>query len=182
MNDSNNNLPYINDLKEFHAAIFYDCDGVLTDNRVLVTENGVESVFFNRSDGLAISFFREQGIHQAIISTETNDVVESRAEKLRIPVVHKLDSNHLDKGQVLQSYAEKNGIDLTHSIFIGNDINDLPALELVGYPACPSDAEEEVKIFVESKKEKDGKAWISTKSGGAGVVRELMRVIMAPST
>ena len=173
-------LPTITELKEHNAAIFYDCDGVLTDNRVLVTEEGSEAVFFNRSDGLAISQFRTLGIHQAIISTETNDVVERRAEKLHIPVIHKLDSDptHPDKGTVLRSYAEQNGINLEHCIFIGNDLNDLPALELVGYPACPADAEEEILTFIKNRLENcesEKKGWISTKPGGYGVVRELMR-------
>ena len=164
-----NTLPPISDI----SAIFYDCDGVLTDNRVLVTEQGVESVFFNRSDGLAIAEFRKLGIHQAIISTETNDVVERRAEKLKIPVIHKLNSQALDKGTVLEAYAAQHNIDLQQSIFIGIDINDLPALKLVGYPCCPADAEEEVLSYCESRN-----GWISTKPGGYGVVRELMRVLL----
>ena len=163
-------LPTISDI----SAIFYDCDGVLTDNRVLTDEHGVESVFFNRSDGLAIAEFRKLGIHQAIISTETNDVVERRAEKLKIPVIHKLDTQALDKGTVLRDYASQNNIDLQHAIFIGNDINDLPALKLVGYPCCPADAEIEVRDFIESQIS-EGHGWISTRPGGYGVVRELYR-------
>ena len=164
-----NTLPPISDI----SAIFYDCDGVLTDNRVLVTEQGVESVFFNRSDGLAIAEFRKLGIHQAIISTETNDVVERRAEKLKIPVIHKLDTQSLDKGTVLKQYCAENRISLENALFIGNDINDLPALELVGYPCCPADPEIEVRSYCESQN-----GWISTKPGGYGVVRELMRVLL----
>ena len=162
-------LPTISDI----SAIFYDCDGVLTDNRVLVSETGVESVFFNRSDGLAIAEFRKLGIHQAIISTETNDVVERRAEKLHIPVIHKLDTQALDKGTALKNYASQHNISLENSIFIGNDINDLPALKLVGYPCCPADAEMEVRSYCESRN-----GWISNSRGGYGVVRELMRVLL----
>ena len=187
MNDKKPNhyhLPSINDLKNHNAAIFYDCDGVLTDNRVLVTETGVESVFFNRSDGLAISQFRNLGVHQAIISTETNPVVARRAEKLHIPVIHKLDTDPVqrDKGEVLRSYCTENNISLEYSIFIGNDINDLPALKLVGYPCCPADAEEEVKTFITERLRKDGKAWISTRTGGCGVIRELMRELESSAT
>ncbi len=195
MNENNNNytLPSIEEIKSNHGAIFYDCDGVLTDNRVLVTETGVESVFFNRSDGLAIARFRELGIHQAIISTETNDVVERRAEKLRVPVVHKLDSLQVDKGQVLKKYCDENSISIRDSIFIGNDINDLPALSLVGYPCCPADAEREVLSFITKRLDhvriseevkndiiEMGECrggWISTLHGGYGVVRELLRVL-----
>ena len=162
-------LPTIEELKNNHGAIFYDFDGVMTDNRVLVNDTGFESVFCNRSDGLAIAEFRHLGIHQAIISTETNDVVERRAEKLHIPVIHKLDTSHIDKGTVLEKYCTENGIDPSHSIFIGNDINDMPALKLVGYPCCPADAYQPVK---------DIAVWISTKNGGYGVVRELMDALL----
>ncbi len=166
-------LPTIEEIKSNHGAIFYDCDGVLTDNRVLTDEHGVEAVFFNRSDGLAIAEFRHLSIHQAIISTETNPVVARRAEKLQISVIHKLDTSHIDKGTVLEKYCAENGISLQHTIFIGNDLNDLPALKLVGYPCCPADAEMEVRAFCESQN-----GWISTKPGGYGVVRELMRVLL----
>ena len=162
-------LPTIEELKNNHGAIFYDFDGVMTDNRVLVNDTGSESVFCNRSDGLAIAEFRHLGIHQAIISTETNDVVERRAEKLHIPVIHKLDTSHIDKGTVLEKYCTENGIDPSHSIFIGNDINDMPALKLVGYPCCQADAYQPVK---------DIAVWISTKNGGYGVVRELMDALL----
>ena len=168
-------LPTIEELKNNHGAIFYDFDGVMTDNRVLVNDTGFESVFCNRSDGLAISEFRRLGIHQAIISTETNPVVARRAEKLKIPVVHKLDFIHLDKGSVLEAYAEQNGIDLQYSIFIGNDINDLPALKLVGYPCCPEDDEDKVIAFINSARDKSGRGWIGSRAGGCGIVRETMR-------
>ena len=162
-------LPTIEEIKSNHGAIFYDCDGVLTDNRVLTDEHGVEAVFFNRSDGLAIAEFRHLSIHQAIISTETNPVVARRAEKLQISVIHKLDTSYIDKGTVLEKYCAENGISLQHTIFIGNDLNDLPALKLVGYPCCPADAYQPVK---------DIAVWISTKNGGFGVVRELMDVLL----
>lgn len=159
------------------SAIFYDCDGVLTDNRVLLSEDGKEAVFFNRGDGLAVNEFRKLGIHQAIISTETNDVVKRRAEKLKIPVIYRFDTYNLNKGTVLREYANNNNIDLQHAIFIGNDINDLPALEIVGFPCAPIDAEEEVVTFVELKANENGNGLIIKKKGGDGVVRELYRYL-----
>ena len=184
-------LPTIEEIKTA-GAIFYDCDGVLTNNHVLVSEDGKESAFFSRSDGLAISEFRKIGIHQAIISTEINPIVAYRAEKLQIPVIYRLDSLSFDKGTVLKRYAAENRIDLGVSIFIGNDINDLPALKLVGYPAAPNDAEEEIISFLHNRiencvsrtrQEKCNNSnimggWISTTSGGCGVVRELYRELI----
>lgn len=168
-------------LPEMHtvSAIIYDCDGVLTDNKVLVSEDGKELVFFNRSDGYAISQFKKMGIYQAIISTETNDVVSKRAEKLGIPVIYKLDSKCLDKGEVLSAYALEKSFDLQNCIFIGNDLNDLSALSIVGYPCAPADAEKEILDYLTERinSEQNQSGWISSRAGGCGVVRELYSLI-----
>ena len=67
--------------------IFYDFDGVMTNNKVSLSEDGKESVIVNRSDGLAISYFKKMNIKQFIISSETNPVVSKRAKKLKINAV-----------------------------------------------------------------------------------------------
>lgn len=145
--------------------IFYDFDGVMTDNRVLVDENGTESVFVNRSDGLAVSKLRKNGFFQAIISTESNSVVEKRANKLQIPVFHNVD----DKGEFIRNYITENKIDRSQTAFVGNDINDISAYQEVAVKICPSDAYEEIldmaDIVMESK-------------GGHGVIRELMNLLI----
>ena len=64
--------------------IVYDFDGVMTNNKVMIDENGNEFVQVNRADGLAISVIKEIGIDQIIISSEMNNVVSKRAEKLNI--------------------------------------------------------------------------------------------------
>lgn len=145
--------------------IFYDFDGVMTDNRVLVDETGTEAVFCNRSDGLAVSKLKEAGYTQLILSTEVNSVVEQRAEKLKLPVIHGVS----DKGVTLRSYMDEHKISKYNAIFIGNDLNDIPAFNLVGVKMCPSDAEEVVKSL-------PGMIIINRKSG-EGVIRELYRMM-----
>jgi 3-deoxy-D-manno-octulosonate 8-phosphate phosphatase (KDO 8-P phosphatase) len=141
--------------------IVYDFDGVLTDNRVIVNEDGVDSVTVNRADGLAISILKAKGIRQIILSTETNKVVKARAKKLKIPVIQGLK----DKKQALLAYCKKNKISANNTIYIGNDINDISTMSVVGYPASPSDAAIAVRRI--SKIKLDA-------CGGAGVVRELL--------
>ena len=141
-------------------CIAYDFDGVMTDNKVIVNENGIESVAVNRSDGLAVSLLREAGIDQVIISTEQNPIVSVRARKLNLPVMQDVE----DKGEAIRKYCNERHYDLSDVMFIGNDINDLPALKLVGYRGCPADAHEKVSNVCD---------WISTCKGGEGVVREL---------
>ena len=144
------------------SCIFYDFDGVMTDNRVLVDQNGMEYVYVNRSDGLGVAALKAAGVTQVIISTEVNPVVERRAEKLGIPVVHGVK----DKGETVKNYCAEHGIDASRAVFMGNDINDIPAFMAVGFKVCPADAEPEVK---------DKADWISSCKGGYGAVRDLYR-------
>ncbi len=144
--------------------IVYDFDGVLTDNKVIVREDGLESVVVNRSDGLAIGMIKKMGIEQIVLSKERNKVVEARANKLNILAIRGID----DKRKELMDYCSKNNISLKNVVYIGNDINDLEPMKMVGYPICPLDAYEEIKEI--SK-------FILNTPGGAGVVRELIRYI-----
>ena len=156
-----NNRDVISDIE----LLIYDCDGVLTDNKVIVDENGKESVVFNRGDGFAISKIKKDlGIKQIIISTEKNPIIIKRCEKLNIEAINGIE----DKEQMVKSYCDNNGIDLRHVMFIGNDLNDKCAMEIVGFTGCPLDAEYEIKTISN---------WISEKKGGDGVIRDLYRCL-----
>ncbi len=150
--------------KNLIKLIIYDFDGVMTDNRLLVDENGKESVFVNRGDGYAISKIKKLGIKQIIVSTEINRVVSRRAEKLGIDVIHGVS----DKEKVVCKYCEAHGINTENVLFVGNDLNDLPAMGIVRYKAAPRDAEEEILAVAD---------WISEKGGGEGVIRDLYRCL-----
>ncbi|MGO9482314.1 MAG: KdsC family phosphatase [Candidatus Kryptoniota bacterium] len=141
--------------------IVYDFDGVMTDNTAIVDETGNESVVVNRSDGLAIKVFKSAGIQQVIISTERNKVVAARAVKLDIPVLQGIDN----KKEALTDYCYQKGLKLDRVIYIGNDVNDVPAMKLVGYPMAPQDAYPEAKKIA---------TFVIPASGGKGVVRELL--------
>ncbi|MDD5773387.1 MAG: HAD hydrolase family protein [bacterium] len=151
------------ELKNIRLVV-YDCDGVLTDNKVILREDGLESVSFNRSDGLAIGMIKKMGIDQIILSKERNKVVEARANKLGILAIRGID----DKKKELINYCIKKNISLKNVVYIGNDINDLEPMKIVGYPICPADAYEEIKEIV---------TFIIDVNGGSGVVRELIRYI-----
>ena len=109
--------------------LVYDFDGVMTDNKVYIDQNGIESVQVNRADGLGVSEIKKLGLKQLIISTEKNSVVGSRAEKLKIPFLQGID----DKKSSLINYCKEINIDLKHVGFVGNDINDKEAMEIVGF-------------------------------------------------
>jgi len=142
------------------SLIFYDFDGVMTDNKVIVDENGKESVVCNRSDGLAVAKIKELGIPQAIISTEENKVVAARAAKLKIPVIQGV----ADKKVAMLAYCAEQGVSPADVVYVGNDLNDLDAMIAVGCPVCPNDACNEVKRIAKA---------VLPVDGGNGVVRAL---------
>jgi N-acylneuraminate cytidylyltransferase len=145
--------------------IVYDFDGVMTDNKVIVNENGIESVIVNRSDGLAIDILKRQGFEQIILTTETNSVVEVRANKLGIPVLKGVK----DKKNTLIEFCNERNISLKDVLYVGNDINDLQVMECVGWPICPIDASREIK--------KISKIVLNTR-GGEGVIKEILNLII----
>lgn len=144
--------------------IVYDFDGVMTDNRVIVFQDGTEAVIVNRADGLGVDHIRLFGIPQLILSTETNPVVKARANKLGLEVIASCE----DKRIALKNYCVQNGFDLGKVLYIGNDINDLEVMKIVGYPVAPADAHPDITEI----------ACIVTKAkGGEGVARELADLI-----
>lgn len=145
--------------------IVYDFDGVMTDNRVIVFQDGTEAVIVNRADGLGVDRFRSFGIPQLILSTETNPVVKSRAAKLHLKVI----ASCKDKKSALENYCAQNGYDLNRVMYIGNDLNDLEVMKIVGFPVAPADAHPEIKKV----------AKLTTEAkGGEGVVKELSDYLM----
>lgn len=145
--------------------IAYDFDGVMTDNKVIISEDGKESVIVNRGDGLGVSRLKQMGITQIILSTEENPVVAARGKKLGIQVIQGIQN----KRDALLGFCDKEKIDLQKVLYIGNDINDFDAMMEAGMKVCPADAEQEIKEIADI---------ILEKSGGEGVIRELLRHIV----
>lgn len=145
--------------------IVYDFDGVMTDNKVYVDQNGNEMVQVSRADGLGVSEIKKLGIEQIIISTEKNPVVIKRAKKLNIKCLQGIDN----KKQALEEYCYEKNINLQNTAFVGNDINDLEALEVAGYSFCPADAHKSIK---------DISIYTFMSNGGEGVIREIFDLII----
>ena len=144
--------------------IAFDFDGVFTDNTVYVTQDGVESVRCWRSDGLGLSRLQSVGVQAFIISTEANPVVTARAKKLKMPCKQGVE----DKAATILETCRELGIASKQTMFVGNDINDIPAFKSVGVPVAVADACPEVYPHVIYRTEK---------SGGFGAVREVCDLI-----
>lgn len=140
--------------------IVYDFDGVMTDNRVIVLQDGTEGVIANRADGLGVDFFRSADVPQLILSTETNPVVKARAAKLKLEVI----ASCSDKRAALRMYCKENGYELQRVLYVGNDINDVEVMKIVGFPVAPADAHAEVRAIAKL---------VTDAKGGEGVVKEL---------
>jgi 3-deoxy-D-manno-octulosonate 8-phosphate phosphatase (KDO 8-P phosphatase) len=147
-------------LKNIEAIIF-DFDGVLTDNKVYLDQNGRESVSCSRADGLAFDVLNKLKISTYILSTEKNTVVTARANKLNITAMQGV-KNKVDG---LRQLADQEGFNLKNILYVGNDLNDYQVMQLCGYPVCPSDSHITIK---------EVSTIILKTSGGNGIVRELL--------
>ena len=145
--------------------VVYDFDGVMTDNRVYVSQEGVETVAANRSDGLGVGWLKAAGLPQLILSTEKNPVVAARAKKLGLPVVQGIG----DKAAALQRHCEASGYDLARVLFVGNDLNDEEVMKQVGHPVCPADAYPSIREIAET---------VLCANGGHGAIRELAELLV----
>lgn len=144
--------------------IAFDFDGVFTDNTVIISENGVESVRCWRSDGLGLAQLRSLGVELVIVSTETNPVVSVRAQKLKVLSRQGVK----DKAVEILSICQDLQIKPENVMFVGNDVNDIPAFEAVGIPVAVADAYPEVYPYV---------LYRTQKSGGFGAVREICDLV-----
>jgi 3-deoxy-D-manno-octulosonate 8-phosphate phosphatase (KDO 8-P phosphatase) len=145
--------------------VILDFDGVLTDNRVYVMENGREAVACHRGDGWGIGMLKQAEIEVMILSTERNPVVSARAEKLGI----ECRQSCLDKTVATAELLEEKGVDSARVMYVGNDTNDAGAMALVGHPAAPADAHPSILKIAKT---------VTNANGGHGVVREIAHTLL----
>jgi len=143
-----------------------DFDGVLTDDRVWVDENGHEMVAALRSDALGLRLLREKtGIKVMVLSREANPVVAARCKKMDIPYLQGV----TDKASVLLGTLQKESIDPTQVIYVGNEVVDLPCFPLVGCAVAPANS------YPLVLKQAD---IVLEKCGGQGAIRELCDLLI----
>jgi 3-deoxy-D-manno-octulosonate 8-phosphate phosphatase (KDO 8-P phosphatase) len=152
-----------NDLKVFAT----DVDGVLTDAGMYYGESGEELKKFNTRDGMGIKLLQAEGVIVAIITAEQTKIVARRAKKLGISEVFQ---GAKDKVAILTNLSEKLSIPFEQMAYMGDDVNDLGALQVVGYAAAPADCVDQVRQVVH---------YICQKKGGEGAVREVIDMILA---
>jgi YrbI family 3-deoxy-D-manno-octulosonate 8-phosphate phosphatase len=141
------------------TLVVLDFDGVLTDNAVWVLQDGTEMVRCDRSDGLGLAMLTASGVTVVVMSTETNPVVAARCRKLGVPCMQGV----ADKGRELSSLIAGQRLDPARVAYVGNDVNDLGAMAVVGLPVAVADAHPRVRSAA---------VLVLTRPGGHGAVRE----------
>jgi 3-deoxy-D-manno-octulosonate 8-phosphate phosphatase (KDO 8-P phosphatase) len=155
-------VKYVHKIK----AIAMDMDGVLTDGCFYWGHEGEELKKYSFLDIMGVSLGRKAGLIFAIISGENNALVERYAQKMGIVDIYK---GSKDKAADLCSFANKYNLEMSQVCFIGDDVNDLGALELAGLSVAPANAHESVRQKVKL---------ITKNRGGQGAVRELVDLIL----
>ncbi len=141
--------------------LILDIDGVMTDGRIILDNEGNEFKAFHVRDGHGIKMLIRAGFQVAIISGRQSKVVERRARELGITDVYQKCHS---KTAALDHLSRKYGIADSEVAYVGDDIVDIPILRRVGLPIVVGDATEETKKFA---------AMITKRPGGRGGVREV---------
>ncbi|ETK37337.1 hypothetical protein MPTA5024_04435 [Microbispora sp. ATCC PTA-5024] len=147
-------------------AVVTDFDGVHTDDRAFVDSEGREIVAVSRSDGMGVALLKRAGVKVLVLSSERNPVVAARAAKLGVPVLQGLAA----KDGALREWLAAQGLDPQRVAYVGNDVNDLACMSLVGWPVAVPEAHPRVRAAA--------RVVLST-PGGSGAVRELSDRVLA---
>jgi len=145
---------------------FFDFDGVFTNNKVIVSEDGKESVVCSRSDGIGLNQLKAYGYDLCVISSEINPLVNIRCKKLKIESFNEVE----DKGLLIKKILKSKSLNKENAAFIGNDINDIPAYESVFLKIAVSDRNHAIDNYV---------SFLTTLAGGEGAVREVCDKIIS---
>ncbi|MBO6241720.1 MAG: N-acylneuraminate cytidylyltransferase [Butyrivibrio sp.] len=143
-----------------------DCDGCLTDGGMYYSEHGDELKKFNTKDGMGFKILKQEGILTGIITSENVELNRRRAEKLKLDVI---EAGCKDKFTAIKRICKEYGVSLNNVCYIGDDINDMDAIKMVGFGCCPANALPQVKSVAK---------YITKANGGEGVIREVVELIM----
>lgn len=153
-------------------VIGLDFDGILTNGYVYCDQNGVETVRCSRKDGLGIEMLKAAGFSIIVLSKETNPVVTARCTKMGIPTAQGITTG-AGKAELLLKYLMKVGISLKSTLYMGDDLNDISVLQIVGVPATVANAHPLVLDIVRKRN-----GYITKANGGEHAVRELAEAIL----
>lgn len=156
---------YKEKLKHITTLIF-DYDGVMTDGKVVMLNNGDALRTGNVRDGYAIQYAAKKGLRVAILSGGISDAIPKRFDILSVQDVF---MGVKDKLKIFNEYLENNNINNSEVLYMGDDIPDYPVMKNCGLAVCPANAAEEIKKIAD---------YISSFKGGEGCVRDIIEQVM----
>lgn len=146
-----------------------DFDGVHTDGKVTVDENGIESVRCSRKDGLGYDMLAKAGIHTCVISKEGNHVVSQRCKKLKIPCYQGVSAGE-EKLEILKRVTADLGLTSDQVLYMGDDLNDLEPLKYAGVAVTVKNGHHELHKIAD---------YITTRDGGDHAIREVCELLLS---
>lgn len=146
--------------------VIFDVDGVLTDGRIVIDEEGRESKFFDVRDGHGLKLLQRAGLQVAFLTGRESRVVEVRAAELGVGLVRQ---GARDKVAVYEELLARTGLTDREVAFAGDDLVDLPVMRRVGLALAPADAAGEVRAAAH---------WVARSAGGRGAAREMVELIL----
>lgn len=148
------------------TTFVFDVDGVLTDGRVLLLENGLQARRMNIKDGLALQMAMKQGYKVVVVSGGNSEPVRQRLQYLGIPEIHLGVTNKLS---FVEQFCSRHNTDLSNILYMGDDLPDITLLKKAGLASCPADAVPEVKACC---------SYVSPRAGGDGCVRDVIEKVL----
>jgi 3-deoxy-D-manno-octulosonate 8-phosphate phosphatase (KDO 8-P phosphatase) len=146
--------------------LLMDCDGVLTDGRIWILENGEDQKAFHTRDGLGIDLLHRAGLKSGIISGRISSALERRAQSLGVSYLWQ---GRDDKRQAFADTLAQAQVTSDEIAFVGDDLTDLPLMAQAGFAVAVADAVAEVKARAH---------YVTTLKGGKGAVREVVELIL----
>lgn len=146
--------------------LLFDCDGVLTDGRIILGTNGMELKCFSTTDGMGIKIWKTAGFLAGSITGRSSEALSKRSEELKFDELHQ---GIARKGPILDEILRRRGIKPDEVAYIGDDINDLPVGAKVGLFFVPANHHPVIRPYAD---------YILDAHGGHGVIREVVDIIL----
>lgn len=147
--------------------VAFDVDGVFTDGRIYISDDGSETKAFHTQDGFGVRRLLRAGVHAAVISGRNSPAVEKRMAELGVRHVI---LGCKDKVAAMQELASSLDIEMQACVFVGDDVPDLALLDCVGLSVAVANAVAEVRERCD---------YVTQRRGGSGAVREVCDLVVA---
>jgi len=146
--------------------LLFDCDGVLTDGRIIYGNNNQDLKHFHAHDGMGFNLLRNTDIQVGFITGRSSEALEHRCRDLNISILYQGVPNKL---RCVEELLPEMKLDFRNIVFMGDDWNDVPVMRKAAFSAAPANAFPEVQKIAD---------WVSSYRGGQGAVRELINYVL----